>query len=111
MIMGCVAGSAQSLSLDTCKAMALRNNAAVKNAVLDVKAADRENVEIGVRPEGFIPAENGALTCEKQEVEVMRKIINKIIMMKKIPAENLVLLRRTSMKLRKTRTSAGIFPL
>lgn len=30
-------------------------------------------------------------------------------MMKKIPAENLVLLRRTSMKLRKTRTSAVIF--
>ena len=39
MMMGCAAISAQSLSLDTCKAMALRNNAAVKNAVLDVKAA------------------------------------------------------------------------
>ena len=39
MMVGCAAMYAQSLSLDTCKAMALRNNAAVKNAVLDVKAA------------------------------------------------------------------------
>ena len=38
-IFGCATISAQHLSLDTCKAMALRNNAAVKNAALDVKAA------------------------------------------------------------------------
>ena len=39
MMLGCVTMSAQSLTLDTCKVLALRNNAAVKNAVLDVKAA------------------------------------------------------------------------
>ena len=43
--------------------------------VLPVKAADREAVEIGVRPEGFIPAENGALACGKQAVEVMGRDI------------------------------------
>ena len=40
-------------------------------AVLDVKTADAKKIEIGVRPEGFIPTENGALTCVKQAVEVM----------------------------------------
>ena len=39
MLIGCATISAQSLTLDTCKEMALRNNAAVKNAALDVKAA------------------------------------------------------------------------
>ena len=39
MMLGCVAMSAQNLTLDSCKAMALRNNAAVKNAALDVAAA------------------------------------------------------------------------
>ena len=38
-VMGCVTISAQSLSLDSCKALALRNNTAVKNAALDVAAA------------------------------------------------------------------------
>lgn len=38
-MLACVTMSAQSLTLDTCKVLALRNNAAVKNAVLDVKAA------------------------------------------------------------------------
>ena len=44
--------------------------------VLDVKSADRENVEIGVRPEGFIPKEDGALTCRLQAVEVMGRDIS-----------------------------------
>ena len=45
-------------------------------AVLDVKAADREAVEVGVRPEGFIPKEDGALTCRLQAVEVMGRDIS-----------------------------------
>ena len=38
-VFGCATITAQSLTLDTCKELALRNNAAVKNAALDVKAA------------------------------------------------------------------------
>ena len=38
-MLGCATMSAQSLSLDSCKALALRNSAAVKNAALDVAAA------------------------------------------------------------------------
>ena len=64
MIMGCVAGSAQHLSLDTCKAMALRNNAAVKNAVLDEKAAQEVKMQartkyfpqISATGIGYVPA-------------------------------------------------------
>ena len=39
IMLGCATMSAQSLSLDSCKALALRNSAAVKNAALDVAAA------------------------------------------------------------------------
>lgn len=37
--MACVTMSAQTLTLDTCKVLAMRNNAAVRNAALDVEAA------------------------------------------------------------------------
>ena len=56
----------------------------VKNGVLyigqeavlrDVKAADAAAVEVGVRPEGFIPSATGALTCGRQAVEVMGRDI------------------------------------
>ncbi|MBP5497365.1 MAG: TolC family protein [Bacteroidales bacterium] len=39
IMLGCAAMYAQSLTLDSCKVLALRNNAAVKNAALDVAAA------------------------------------------------------------------------
>lgn len=38
-VMACVTMSAQTLTLDTCKVLAMRNNAAVRNAALDVEAA------------------------------------------------------------------------
>ncbi len=39
--------------------------------VLEAKAAPDREVWIGVRPEGFIPAEDGELTCSFVNVEVM----------------------------------------
>ena len=47
-----------------------------EEAVLDVTAADKEVVEVGVRPEGFIPKEDGAFTCRLQAVEVMGRDIS-----------------------------------
>ena len=38
-MLGCAAISAQTLTLDSCKALAMRNNAEVKNAALNVEAA------------------------------------------------------------------------
>ena len=40
LVMVCGMANAQQLSVDSCKALALRNNAAVKNADLDVQAAE-----------------------------------------------------------------------
>ncbi len=40
-------------------------------AVLDVPALEDRNVIIGVRPEGFVPDNNGPLTCQLSNVEVM----------------------------------------
>ena len=42
----------------------------------DVKAPDAAEIEIGVRPEGFIPKADGALTCRLQAVEVMGRDIS-----------------------------------
>ena len=39
--------------------------------VLDAACDFDGHLEIAVRPEGFIPSENGALTCELKRVEVM----------------------------------------
>ena len=45
-------------------------------AVLDVPGvADRE-VFAAIRPEGFIPAENGAMTCELSSIEVMGRDVS-----------------------------------
>ena len=44
--------------------------------VLAVKGAPDGKVTVGIRPEGFIPCENGALTCEMQRVEVMGRDIS-----------------------------------
>ena len=47
-----------------------------REAVLrGVKAPDAAEIEIGVRPEGFLPKADGALTCGKQAVEVMGRDI------------------------------------
>jgi len=42
-----------------------------EDAVLDVPAIEDKNVTVGVRPEGFIPDENGAFTCLLSNIEVM----------------------------------------
>ena len=40
-------------------------------AVLDVDGDYDGHIEIGIRPEAFVPCENGALCCELKRVEVM----------------------------------------
>ncbi len=42
-----------------------------EEAVLDVPGVADQDVTVGIRPEGFIPAENGALTCKLSNTEVM----------------------------------------
>ena len=41
------------------------------DAVLDVPVVEDKNVIVGVRPEGFVPNENGAFTCALSNIEVM----------------------------------------
>ena len=45
-------------------------------AVLDVEGAEDRVVFVGVRPEGFIPDENGALVCNLSNVEVMGRDVS-----------------------------------
>ena len=45
-------------------------------AVLDVEGAEDRAVYIGIRPEGFIPDENGALVCNLSNVEVMGRDVS-----------------------------------
>ncbi len=45
-------------------------------AVLDVPGVDDRNVTVGIRPEGFIPSENGALVCGLNNVEVMGRDVS-----------------------------------
>ena len=40
-------------------------------AVLDVNGIEDKPVIVGVRPEGFIPDDNGALSCDLSNIEVM----------------------------------------
>ena len=42
-----------------------------ESAVLDVKGAADGQVYVGVRPEGFLPSDNGELACALSTVEVM----------------------------------------
>ncbi len=44
--------------------------------VLDVPGVDDREVTIGIRPEGFIPDENGGLICELSNVEVMGRDVS-----------------------------------
>ena len=41
------------------------------NAVLDVPGVDNRDVIVGIRPEGFVPEENGPLVCKLSNIEVM----------------------------------------
>ena len=42
-----------------------------EDAVLDVPVVEDKKVIVGVRPEGFVPNENGAFTCALSNIEVM----------------------------------------
>ena len=44
--------------------------------VMDVLGVADQPVTIGIRPEGFIPDDNGALTCELSSVEVMGRDVS-----------------------------------
>ncbi len=46
------------------------------SAVLDVIGAPDGNVTVGIRPEGFIMDENGALSCDISNVEVMGRDVS-----------------------------------
>ena len=45
-------------------------------AVLDLGCACEGNVEVGIRPEGFVPCEDGKLCCDLKRVEVMGRDIS-----------------------------------
>ena len=47
-----------------------------EDAVLDVPGVEDREVTVGIRPEGFIPDENGALKCEMSSVEVMGRDVS-----------------------------------
>ena len=46
------------------------------NAVLDVPGVSDQEVTVGVRPEGFIPDENGPLVCNLNNIEVMGRDVS-----------------------------------
>ena len=45
-------------------------------AVLDVEGVEDRDVFVGIRPEGFIPAADGKLTCKISNVEVMGRDVS-----------------------------------
>ena len=45
-------------------------------AVLDVPGVEDQDVTVGIRPEGFVPDENGALVCNLSNVEVMGRDVS-----------------------------------
>ena len=47
-----------------------------EDAVLDVPGVEDQRVTVGIRPEGFIPDESGALKCELSSVEVMGRDVS-----------------------------------
>ena len=47
-----------------------------ESAVLDVPGVADCDVTVGIRPEGFIPDENGALTCKMSSIEVMGRDVS-----------------------------------
>ena len=49
-----------------------------EDAVADAKGVDNQDVYVGIRPEGFIPKENGALKLKLVNVEVMGRDVSVI---------------------------------
>ena len=47
-----------------------------EEAVLDVEGVEDKKVFVGIRPEGFVPAENGALSFKLSSVEVMGRDVS-----------------------------------
>ncbi len=47
-----------------------------EDAVLEISGVDDQDVVIGIRPEGFVLAEDGALHCELNNVEVMGRDVS-----------------------------------
>ena len=47
-----------------------------EECVLDVKGVADQDVTVGIRPEGYIPAENGALSCKLSSIEVMGRDVS-----------------------------------
>ena len=47
-----------------------------EEAVLDVPGVDDCDVTVGIRPEGFIPSETGAFSCDLSSVEVMGRDVS-----------------------------------
>ena len=47
-----------------------------EDKVLDVPGVEDQEVYVGIRPEGFIPNENGSLTCDISNVEVMGRDVS-----------------------------------
>ena len=45
-------------------------------AVLDVPGVDNRKVFVGIRPEGFVPNDNGAFVCKLNNVEVMGRDVS-----------------------------------
>ena len=45
-------------------------------AVLDVPGVDDRDVFVGIRPEGFIPSDEGAFECKLSSVEVMGRDVS-----------------------------------
>ena len=47
-----------------------------EECVLDVPGVEDKSVYVGIRPEGFIPTEGGALTCAISNIEVMGRDVS-----------------------------------
>ncbi len=47
-----------------------------EDAVLDVPGVQDQEVIVGIRPEGFIPCKDGAMTCSLNNVEVMGRDVS-----------------------------------
>jgi len=75
-------------------------------AVLDINVSDRE-VDVAIRPEGFIVDDGGCFTCELNRIEVMGRDISVVAKHEKsqnvdiraiIDAENMALLNGSTVK-------------
>jgi len=47
-----------------------------KDAILDTPGVADQQVTVGIRPEGFEPDENGSLSCQLQNVEIMGRDVS-----------------------------------